>query len=368
MVGNPSQARQLGLQDQNFEQQLQRQQIANLGGDLNQIADYIDDKYMLDVLSQGGLDNGAAAQNFQQAFSGANEGNVGALAQANAANLQSQGFNPKDSLELAQLGQVAPNQAMMAVNNIQGMLQDPRIKNYLARNPERARGTLAAMTPKGDSEAIKARNKEDAKVREELRGDLRGRLGKLDASIDVIETNYNKIVGLTDEMKKGNRSAVAQGLVALVKLNDPNSAVLNSEMEAALNQQNPASALASYLFDKGVSDDVINSVSASFDPLNPNVINVDDLLSTADAMTVSNVNNINSNYSQYKDLGQNLGATGIKSIFNKGREKRLDNLSKIGQPSQLKPIGQDGYKVGQKSKGYEYTGGDPKDRANWRKL
>lgn len=167
-------------------------------------------------------------------------------------------------------------------------------------------------------------------IQKETRGEIRGVVGDLSKEASVLNTNYEKLQNLTDEMRKGNRAAVSQGLVALVKLGDPTSVVREAEMEAALNKQNPVAAITSLLTEKGTNSSVIGSIIQKIDPLNPANINVDDLLSTANAMLAPNIQSIQSRYGEAKlRADENLTPEGIKSIFTGGIDTRVAGLGAL---------------------------------------
>ena len=289
-----------------------------------------------EALLAGNIDTPEKRDSFLQDTATLTADNVDPVQAANqlmvrAQNIEAQGRDASDSKQLAGMFMQNPQAAKAAIGNINQMIKNKNFREMLKRNPNAALGFAKNLgVGAGVSEAEKARLKEDADVRKELRGDLRGRMKELDTSINVLETNYKKIQNLSGEVEKGNRSAIAQTLVAMVKLNDPNSAVLNSEMEAAINTQNPVAAVAQYLQGKNVGSDVITSITANFDPLSPEVIKVDQIQATADAMLSANVDSMVSSYEESKALGENLGASGIKSIFTKSRDNRLQKLSKIG--------------------------------------
>jgi asparagine synthetase B (glutamine-hydrolysing) len=168
--------------------------------------------------------------------------------------------------------------------------------------------------------------KEIGDIRKETRGSIRKSVGTIAKQASVLDENYGKLNNLVGEIKKGNRSAVSQALVSLVKLGDPGSIVKESEMEAALNAENPIAALQS----KGVDTSVIDSVLRKIDPLNPESINTDELLATARAQMAANVPSIQGQYEEQKSLAsENLTDKGIKSLFPKGLDSRIGALSKF---------------------------------------
>lgn len=167
-------------------------------------------------------------------------------------------------------------------------------------------------------------------VRKEVRKELRSTVGDLRKTAGNLRSNYEKLTNLGEEMRKGNRTAVSQGLVALVKLGDPTSVVREAEMEAALNKENPVAAITNLLQSKGTADGVISAVASKIDPLSPENVNVDDILATANAMMVPNIQEVRRGFEISQGRArENLGEAGIKSIFGERTEKLFSDLGAI---------------------------------------
>jgi hypothetical protein len=176
----------------------------------------------------------------------------------------------------------------------------------------------------------KAQDKNVNEIRKEARKSIGDQVRGIQNSASVLTTNFGKLSNLVGEIKKGNRSAVAQGLVSLVKLGDPGSVVKEEEMKAALAQQSPVAAVTSLLSGKGVGSDVVDSIASQIDPLNPNNINTDELLSTARALIGANAPTIMENFEIQKErAAENLTPGGMKSIFSSRLEKSVLGLSDI---------------------------------------
>lgn len=168
------------------------------------------------------------------------------------------------------------------------------------------------------------------KIRAETRSGLRKDLTTISKDANTISTNFNKLKNLSGQIESGNRQAVAQGLVALVKIGDPGSTVRSEEMKDALNTQNPLASVAGLLSNANTSEDVIRSVTASIDPLNPRNVKIDDFLSTAEALVSANVPSIQGRFSTAKESAQtNLTDAGVKSLFTEGIEKTVSGLSEL---------------------------------------
>lgn len=170
-------------------------------------------------------------------------------------------------------------------------------------------------------------------IRKETRKSVRDQLKDVSKQAGVITTNFNKITGLIEEVSKGNRTATSQALVAIVKLGDPGSVVKLEEMVGALNTQNPIAAITDLLRGQGHSENVINSVTATIDPLNPRVLKVDDLLNTANKLVSANAPVIQESFGIARENAETLSESGRRSLFTKGLTKRVAALSQLVSPS-----------------------------------
>ena len=199
---------------------------------------------------------------------------------------------------------------------------DPQVIANLPLDDQSIRNSIA------QSEAIFG-GAEDGKqvleIRKEVRSSIGKEVGAIKKEASVINANFSKLQNLSKGILKGNRSAVSQALVALVKLGDPGSIVNASEMLSALNNKTPLAAITGLLAGKGVSDDVTQSIASKIDPLDPSNVNVADLLSTATALVQANVPSIQNRFaSEQERAGENLTEQGIRSIFS---QKTLDTIS-----------------------------------------
>lgn len=168
------------------------------------------------------------------------------------------------------------------------------------------------------------------KIREETRGQIRKDVSGIAKEMDVVKTNWGKLKNLTAEIDKGNRNAVPQALVALVKLGDPGSIVSQNEMIAALNQKDPVAAVAGLLTSKGVNNDVTSSIVAKLDPLDPTNVTTSDILSTGNAMVSAFVPNLQRRLSTSEELAQqNLSSEGINSLFTQSLRDDVAELSNL---------------------------------------
>lgn len=176
-------------------------------------------------------------------------------------------------------------------------------------------------------------SKNDREILKELRGNIRTNVDKIDERATTVMDNFGKIQGLSQEVKNGNRNAAAQLMVALVKLGDPTSVVRDSEMVAALNQKNPVAALLGTMIGSGVSEDVARSIVAKIDPLNPENINVAEVLATADEIVATTIPTIQEDFAIQREMGdKELTSKGRSSIFGERRINKIARLSDLMRP------------------------------------
>jgi hypothetical protein len=177
-------------------------------------------------------------------------------------------------------------------------------------------------------------NSEDSKLkpyREELRVSLRKKRDKTEEQVSSIETNYDKANELILLGKGGNRMAIASALIAVIKLGD-DSTVRSDELAVALNTQQTPEALFDFFTGKGVSNDVAKSVVASINPVNPDVVDMDELLAVANALISTRIKPISATYNTSKEDAGFLTKSGYKSIFGGGGlGRRIDALANLNR-------------------------------------
>ena len=181
-------------------------------------------------------------------------------------------------------------------------------------------------------------NSEDSKLkpyREELRVSLRKKRDKTEEQVSSIETNYDKANELILLGKGGNRMAIASALIAVIKLGD-DSTVRSDELAVALNTQQTPEALFDFFTGKGVSKDVAKSVVASINPVNPDVVDMDELLAVANALISTRIKPISATYNTSKEDAGFLTKSGYKSIFGGGGlGRRIDALANLNRKNSI---------------------------------
>jgi hypothetical protein len=167
-------------------------------------------------------------------------------------------------------------------------------------------------------------------VNKETRSSLNQNLPKFDEKLSGLQLNYDKISGLGKAIKDNNRMAVAQGLIATVKLGEPNSAVLEGEMKSAINTQDPLAATITVLQKAGAAglldNENLAKIAAKLDPLSPANVNGAELMGVANTVADASLKTIESEYEQYQEQGKNLSDYSKSGIFTTKRENRLKDL------------------------------------------
>lgn len=205
--------------------------------------------------------------------------------------------------------------------------------NYIEQEKktlEEERNKLWSMYPNLMPESEKQKREVMKEVNKETRSSLNQNLPKFDEKVSGLQLNYDKISGLGEAIANDNRMAVAQGLIAMVKLGEPNSAVLEGEMKSALNLTDPLAAVIGVMKEAGVqgvfSNETIEKLTAKLDPLSPANVNGKDLMGVANTVADASLKTIESEYAQYQEQGKNLADYSKASIFTKERENRLKDL------------------------------------------
>lgn len=205
-----------------------------------------------------------------------------------------------------------------------------QIRQLAEQDPEKAQMHLQSLVAQSRDieDVVKAGQGDIKKIREEGRRFINDGMGKLNDRVDNIETQWGKINELANQIDDGNRYAVSQGLVSLVKIGEPNSAVLVAEMEAALNNETPVAAITQLLLGKNVGQDVIDSVLAKLDVLNPDNISTEDMRNTARSMAATQVDPMRNTYADFENRASKLSDEGKESVLSGNFVDRLGNLEK----------------------------------------
>jgi len=389
-------AGQQGKQDFYRNQMMQRQMLTGIGQDLNAVADYTQDKYLLEqlaaqqppqvqqpqqdpmeavagVFEEIGIDTPEKIEKLANDFSAvvANPSQGVQILTQRANEIESLGGDASDTRMIAQQFQINPQGALQEIRSIAQLAADPKIRAYMARNPARAAQTMGMMGVQNDAalaaqqaaasaKILEAQEKENQEIWKEMRKDLSTSLKTIDADASDLLANYNKVERLAKQAASGNRAAVPQAIVSLVKLQTPNARINEEQIAVAINSPNPVEEVRRLVSGSGTTQELAVSISGMIDPNNPNQISVDDVMDVAGAMVSANAGSIIDTYNQQKDqaVTGGLPANSIKSVFNETRENRLQRLSEIkdkGLSSHIRNL------KGEDKQAYDFAVKNPND-------
>jgi hypothetical protein len=192
--------------------------------------------------------------------------------------------------------------------------------------------TLASLGDEAVKGWMDVRFGDTKKIREEQRRTIDTSQKGLNTRIDLIESAWGKIDSLVDEAvgkdgKTPNRTAISSVLVNLVKLQDPNSAVLEAEMASALNSENPLTAAIEVLKGKKAPDSVIKAVMSLVDPLSPTMIDPGQIRATASALVRSQIAPMQAAYEDNIIRSKTLTQQGAESAMAGNFGDRLFSLN-----------------------------------------
>lgn len=283
LIPNKSQAQQLGLQDAARQNQFRSGVIDSVGQDMNQIADFVQRKQMLNQL--GG-----------------------------------QGMTPQEAM------------------------QNPALQNFMSRNPQGAQEVMkslglvdahgVAAVPTANEmaewqakEDYKNKLSEDKDRRDEMRGRINERYASLDKSIAGIDDNQKTVRALAKAVYNGNRNAVSNLMVKLVKSSDENSAVLAGEMLSAMNIEGFKEVLAGGNFDP---IEMASAVKKEIAALSPESVNLEDILEVANINKQARLGSIQDSYNMALEERALLPEAGQRDTFSKIRDDKIKSFTKGG--------------------------------------
>lgn len=289
------------------------------------------------ILMQGGLDTPEKMEQFISDTATLTADNADPVQAANklmvrAQNLESQGRDASDSKQLAGLFMQNPQAAKASIGNINQMIQNKNFREMLKRNPDAAMGFAANILGKPgemsfeSKERLKTQIAEDKGLRDKKYTEIVDANKSIDKNISGINKNYKNVKNLLDvvtnaENPSGARQAVYGLLVSLVKLGDPNSAVLASEAESALNIQGLSGALLS-----GDPAQIKAALEGKIDALDPGSIDREGIMRVANAYRNAGIDDISQSYRYTEEQRGLLNEAGRKFTGSDNRAKAVKAL------------------------------------------
>jgi hypothetical protein len=176
------------------------------------------------------------------------------------------------------------------------------------------------------------RSESEIKRLEELRSEARSRNKEIDANISFITDTEESLTNLAQQIKDGDRSAVSSFFVKLVKSQDPNSAVLAGEMLSAMNLEGLAETAFAVARGEASADNFQSALSAEIAGLNPENINIKDVLSTADSNLAGKKKALLDTYDINQETISRLSRGGRADVTSQTRSDRISALKANNQP------------------------------------
>ena len=297
-----------------------------------------------------------------------------------AEKVEARGGDATATRQTLQLMQTNPQQAKLAIGNINKMIENKNVRRMMARNPSGAKDFLTGMgvtgmdgkTPvDGVSELNKWKLQEDYKaeiansknLKEKKYAEIEKANTSIDADVSAINKNYEKVKNLLRVVKdssnvEGARQAVYGLIVSLVKLGDPNSAVLAQEAASALNIQGIDAAILS-----GDVSVIKKALEGKLDALNPDAVSEEGIMQVANAYRNAGVNDLSQRYDYTEEQRGLLGEQG--KAFS-GSDRRKTTIDKLRNDSN-RSLFANAPEIGSISEyGEVYLGGDVKSDSSWR--
>jgi hypothetical protein len=176
---------------------------------------------------------------------------------------------------------------------------------------------------------------QDQEFLKEVRKSARGIRDDVSKKAASMRGDYDKITKLAETAKSGGmtgRAAVNSILANIVRLNSP-GVVSESELKLYSGAQTPVQAILQWATSKGVPEDQLQAVAASFDASGN--ANVDGLVQIAGNLILGQVGPLFDQYSDTKERAKILPANQYETIF-KGTsniDEMLALRDKLSQPA-----------------------------------
>jgi len=162
----------------------------------------------------------------------------------------------------------------------------------------------------------------------EARTFIRQNVNNLDKALREATTSFNRITSLEAQMRSGNRSAINAGIMNLARLISP-GVVTDRDAAAYSGAGTEITEVFNFLQGQGVDMDRILQI---YDPANPQVFNVDNLMSVATTITASSLPSILSAYDDQRNIASqyNLSQRFVDSYLNQNSEAMREARAILG--------------------------------------
>ena len=230
------------------------------------------------------------------------------------------GGDPSDTLQVYQM--LASGDLMGAKSEIETFLKAAKPDQILPSNTLNDQGQYAVRNSITGEVELRSAGGEDLPPRmnpeelKETRQSVRSRVTSINGSLSEIASSYNKVMSLEDGMRSGSRGAVNAAIMNTARLISPG--VVTDKDAAALSGANTTvGALREFFNGKGLDADQLLQI---YDPTNPDIFDVDALLSVARNVTASAVPSLQAQLNDQRTIANNynLSSQFKESFFNEG--------------------------------------------------
>jgi hypothetical protein len=197
-------------------------------------------------------------------------------------------------------------------------------------------GNVTMTAPEG----MDATNYIDPDEQKDARTYIRGGVSKVNDSLAEIAGAYSKVISLEPQMRKGDRGAINAAIMNVARLISP-GVVTDNDAQALAGKATTIGELFSLMNGAGLSTDQLLRI---VDPTNPDIFNIDNLMTIAKSITASSVPTYQNQLADFRTMSDNyqLSKQFTDSFFNKGElygqiDDIMASLSGIASPQSSGP-------------------------------
>lgn len=175
-----------------------------------------------------------------------------------------------------------------------------------------AAGNVTLTTPEG----MDATNYIDPDEQKDARTYIRGGVSKINDNLAEIAGAYSKVISLEPQMRAGDRGAINAAIMNVARLISP-GVVTDQDARALSGTDTNIGAIYGFLQGRGFDTDQFLKI---YDPTNPEVFNVDNLMTMAKNITSSSVPTYQNQLTDFRTMSDNyqLSKQFTDSFFNRG--------------------------------------------------
>ena len=184
-----------------------------------------------------------------------------------------------------------------------------------------AAGNVTLTTPEG----MDATSYIDPDEQKDARTYIRGGVSKINDNLAEIAGAYSKVISLEPQMRAGDRGAINAAIMNVARLISP-GVVTDQDARALSGTDTNIGAIYGFLQGRGFDTDQFLKI---YDPTNPEVFNVDNLMTMAKNITSSSVPTYQNQLADFRAMSDTyqLSKQFTDSFFNRGElYGQIDNI------------------------------------------